>query len=193
MPALDFVVSHPHSHLLPTAEPLRPAALAAAESHAARGVNAIFASQEAEAGAEDRIGGKGAGPPAVLWTNETVALLEATLAQIPKLATERGLLESLRLSVANREASVRVEGLRRMWEDRVAEVEASPASARTSEPWRSCESWIDVGGKAACSVDEFWAIVGESQRAEVLPIVLPTEYVPRPAWPSRSGRSPSRR
>ncbi|KAG0659060.1 hypothetical protein C6P46_005356 [Rhodotorula mucilaginosa] len=174
-PSLDFLVSHPHSHLFwPTSEPpLRPAALATAQSYADRGINPIFASQSPDA-------------PDRLWANETIALLEASLAQIPNLANERGLLESLRVAVANREASVRIEGIRRMWEDRVAEMEVGASSTveaddeaadstTSAQPWRSCESWIDVGGKAACSVDEFWSFVGEEQRDETLPILLPSD------------------
>ena len=182
-------MSHPHSHLFwPTSgPPLRPVALAAAESYADAGINPIFASHSPEA-------------PERLWTNETIALLEASLAQIPSLANERGLLESLRIAVANREASVRIEGIRRMWEDRVAEMEVAASTAAvdgdddqeavgsttSAQPWRNCESWIDVGGKAACSVDEFWSIVGEEQRDEALPILLPPESVPLPATALRA-------
>lgn len=180
-------MSHPHSHLTsgPPPPPLRPAALATAQSYANEGINPIFASQSPDA-------------PERLWTNETIALLEASLEQIPNLANERGLLESLRIAVANREASVRIEGIRRMWQDRVAEMEAHGVataavdddekadSTTLKHPWRSCESWIDVGGKAACSVDEFWSIVGEEQRGETLPILLPPESVPLPATPTSS-------
>ncbi|GAA5989455.1 hypothetical protein JCM10908_000480 [Rhodotorula pacifica] len=181
-PSLDFLVSHPHSYLfIPTSHPsLRPSALATAQDYAARGANPVFVSEEDA----ERSG---------LWANESIALLEASLAQIPNLANERGLLESLRISVANREASVRIEGIRRLWEDRVAEIEAreekevmraaavadeeatGTPTTMQSTPWRECESWIDVGGKAACTVDAFWAIVGENQREETLPILLPTD------------------
>lgn len=189
-PSLDSLVSHPHSHLFlpPTSEPpppLRPAALATAQSYADRGINPIFASHSPDA-------------PERLWTNETIALLEASLAQIPNLANERGLLESLRIAVVNREASVRIEGIRRIWEDRVAEMEVAASSASldddedhgaadsttSAQSWRYCESWIDVGGKAACSVDDFWSIVGEEQRNETLPILLPSESVPLPKIPT---------
>jgi hypothetical protein len=76
----------------------------------------------------------------------------------------KGTTQSLRLALANRETSVIIEGMRGLWEARKAEI--------VGEGFKECESWIDVGGKVACSVEEFWKIVGQEQRDEKDPISL---------------------
>ncbi|GAA6027206.1 hypothetical protein JCM8097_002483 [Rhodosporidiobolus ruineniae] len=183
-PFLDFLSTHPNLHLsLKT--PLLPSSLSIARRYAAAGLNPVFAPETA----------------GLIQPNETLALLE-TAATKSRLLRSRGLRESLMLALANREASVRIEGMRGLWEERekevggwaqaqeavaavaaaadddvhVAEVvedEARKAKKAERAMPEVCESWIDVGGQKACTEQDFWTIVGQEQQTEKTPIKLP--------------------
>lgn len=190
-PALDYLVFNPHSHRARKDSNVRPAALERAKDYAAQGVNPVFA------------------PEGGLWANETLALLDASLARSALFLRERGLFDSLHLSLANREASVRIEGIRLIWEDRLAQItalsanadalltgstdgdESTRAEAASGSSAVTCESWIDVGGKVACSENDFWSIIGEGQRAAKIPVVLPEECVIRNLSPQSSRTDPA--
>lgn len=70
------------------------------------------------------------------------------------------------MALANREASVILEGMRGLWEARKEEI--------SEHDTEECENWIDVGGKIACSVEDFWKVVGQEQKNEKEPISLPS-------------------
>jgi UDP-glucose:glycoprotein glucosyltransferase len=123
----------------------------------------------------------------LLRENETLALLEQSNTR-SLLFRSRGLRESMLLSLATREASVRIEGARVIWEQREKEIEAweqkrwvEVDGVRYHERDKlhsgesdTCESWIDVGGRKACSTQEFWSIVGFEQQEKKTPIKLPS-------------------
>ncbi|GAA6015304.1 hypothetical protein JCM10207_008942 [Rhodosporidiobolus poonsookiae] len=185
-PFLAYLTSH-HSlyRILPA--PLQPASAAVAAHYEKAGLSPIFA------------------PPGLLQPNETYALLE-TAATRSLLLRSRGLRESLHVSLANREASVTIEGMRGVWAERernVVEWEKArvvvengveaherdrllrgdvKAKWTTSATDRACASWIDVGGKKACTVQEFWMVVGNEQQEEKGPIALPSN-LPSPERP----------
>lgn len=50
-----------------------------------------------------------------------------------------------------REGTVRVEGMRKLWE------------AEVGETGEGCDNWIKLGGQKVCSVAAFWEFVGEEQ------------------------------
>ncbi|GAA5943995.1 Kre5p [Sporobolomyces koalae] len=152
LPFLAFLAAAPTSHrnLDP---PLLPASQAAVQSYVDDGINAIFASE------------------GTLQANETLALLEHA-ATHSRLFRDHGLSQSVQLSLANRETTVTIEAMRRIWQDRHDQI--SPA--------RDCDSYIDVAGQRACSVDEFWNVVGDSQRLDKVPIVLPAGFERPPVY-----------
>lgn len=92
------------------------------------------------------------------------------------LFRSKGLRESLQTSLANREASVIIEGMRGLWEERDAVVPVREGSDSQDE--EACESWIDVAGVRACSEDEFWEIVGRDEKGGKKPIKLPSRCAP---------------
>ncbi|GAA5969938.1 hypothetical protein JCM3765_000374 [Sporobolomyces pararoseus] len=110
-------------------------------------------------------------PEGTTQQNETLAILgEAATKSL--LFTTKGVRESLLLALANREASVIIEGMRGLWEARNAEIGEDGAE--------ECENWIDIGGKIACSVEDFWKAVGQEQENEKKPISLPNS-LPTPS------------
>ncbi|BGP48159.1 killer toxin resistant protein [Rhodotorula kratochvilovae] len=167
-PFLDFLASHPHSHKA-LRDPLPPTSKRRAERLANAGTNPIFA------------------PEGTLKPSETYALLEA-VAMRSRLLRAKGVRDGIPLSLANREASVVIEGMRLLWEEREGEIaraggeavepelQGAPAqkvlTKEEAEP--TCESWIDVAGRKACSEEEFWAVVGVEQKEGKAPIQLPT-------------------
>ncbi|BGP32069.1 killer toxin resistant protein [Rhodotorula toruloides] len=150
---LSFLSSNPHSHHFLRAGTLLPRSLRAANNLAKQGVNPIFA------------------PEGTLQPNETYALLDAAAGR-SLLFRSKGLRESLQTSLANREASVIIEGMRGLWEEREAVVPVRAGSDSQGE--EACESWIDVAGARACSEDEFWDIVGREEKGGKKPIKLPS-------------------
>lgn len=100
-----------------------------------------------------------------LLPNETYTLLEERLDK-SMLLRDRGMRDLLRLGLAQREGSVRLEGMRRVWSEREKELMDSRSE---------CESWVEVGGKKICSVEEFWATVGNKEGAE--PLIWSGRYV----------------
>ncbi|GAA6009058.1 hypothetical protein JCM11491_005730 [Sporobolomyces phaffii] len=142
-PFVSFLASSPTSHdsLSP---PLLPASLAALQSY--DGIYPAFT------------------PDGTLRPNETLAVLEHA-ATTSRLFTRNGIRQSMRTALANRETSVIIEGMRKLWHARSAEI----VPARSLE----CESWIDVAGQVACSVDAFWTAVGVEQQTEKTPVKLP--------------------
>lgn len=118
-------------------------------------------------------------------SNETLALIDYA-AMRSLLFRARGLRESIALSLATKEASVRIEGTRVVWEQREKEVEEWEKERCTVvdgvrshersqlDAGETCESWVDVGGRKACSEREFWAVVGTEQQQEKTPIKLPS-------------------
>ncbi|GAA5982339.1 hypothetical protein JCM5350_006149 [Sporobolomyces pararoseus] len=150
-PFLSFLASSlPTSHLA-LHPPLLPASQAALDTY--QGIHPAFT------------------PQGTIQPNETVAILEQA-ATSSLLFTTKGLRESLRMALANREASVILEGMRGLWEARKEEI----LEYGTEE----CENWIDVGGKIACSVEDFWKVVGQEQKNEKEPISLPSS-LPTPS------------
>ncbi|GAA5860419.1 hypothetical protein JCM1840_000253 [Sporobolomyces johnsonii] len=159
-PFISFLASHPTSHrsLNP---PLLPASLSAHEPYSNAGINAAFA------------------PEGTLQHNETLAVLEAAATR-SLLLRGKGVRQSMGLAMANREASVAIEAMRGLWEERERELTAGTTngggegeSTGARATGVVCESWVDVGGKKACSVHEFWKSVGEEQQDGKLPIILP--------------------
>ncbi|GAA5851766.1 hypothetical protein JCM9279_004400 [Rhodotorula babjevae] len=174
-PLITFLASHPHSPKF-LREPLPPLSQHRAQRFVNAGTNPIFA------------------PEGTVTPAETLALLEASATR-SMLVREQGVRDGIRLALANRETTVLLEGMRRVWEEREAEVGAMAgaagemATAATAEPASdadeaapSCESWIDVRGARACSEDEFWAILGLEQKDKSSPIELPDhlDSQPRP-------------
>ncbi|BGP08072.1 killer toxin resistant protein [Rhodotorula toruloides] len=150
---LAFLSSNPHSHHFLRAGTLLPSSLRAANNLAKQGVNPIFA------------------PEGTLQLNETYALLDAAAGR-SLLFRSKGLRESLQTSLANREASVIIEGMRGLWEEREAVVPVREGSDSQGE--EACESWIDVAGARACSEEKFWEIVGNEEKGGKKPIKLPS-------------------
>lgn len=146
-PFLSFLCSTPtsHSSLKPQLLPPSKAALRQYESD---NVNAVFT------------------PEGTIRQNETIALLDAAAVR-SRLLKGKGQRQSLHMALAIRETSVIIEGMRGIWLERREEV--------IEDTSKECESWIDVGGKSACSIDEFWGVVGEEQRNEKSPVSLPKE------------------
>ena len=107
---------------------------------------------------------------AQLQPNETYALLEHALTQ-SKLVRSQGHRESLRLALGAREASVAIEGMRLVEEHREREVILRPDDNVQAE--ETCLSWLDVGGAFVSSEEEFWRLVGEEQRQQSTPILVP--------------------
>ncbi|GAA6062062.1 hypothetical protein JCM10212_003560 [Sporobolomyces blumeae] len=151
-PFLSFLASHPTSHRS-VRPPLVSASTAALASTEASGTSAAFV------------------PEGTIQQNETLAILDAA-AMRSRLLRGKGQMESLHLGLAIRETSVVIEGMRGLWEQRSQEVRARSAD---EEEWLECESWIDVGGKTACTEQEFWTIVGTEQKEGKLPVSLPTD------------------
>lgn len=114
-------------------------------------------------------------PEGTLQLNETYALLDAAAGR-SLLFRSKGLRESLQTSLANREASVIIEGMRGLWEEREAVVPVREGSDSQGE--EACESWIDVAGARACSEEEFWEIVGNEEKGGKKPIKLPSRCAP---------------
>lgn len=179
-PFISFLDAHPNSYRS-LHEPLKPRSYAAAHQLERAGFNPVFSD-------------------GLLRQNETLAILDAALGRSLRFRA-RGLRDSMHLSMANKEASVRIEALRTIWEGRDKEVEDWEKSRFVEEdgvvfherdkprlgdvkakkllPHQDdvCESWIDVGGKKACTTQEFWLIVGQEQQDEKTPIKLPSECV----------------
>lgn len=97
-----------------------------------------------------------------LQPNETYSRLERHLDH-SHLLTGPGQRESLRMALANREASVRVESLFRVHADLVQSTQGESSN---------CENWLDWYGQRLCTVDEFWKAAGESERTQdrILPV-----------------------
>ncbi|BGP24642.1 killer toxin resistant protein [Rhodotorula toruloides] len=72
----------------------------------------------------------------------------------------------MQMSMANREVSAIIEGMRGLWE----EWETVVPVREGSEDDDACESWIDVAGMRACSEAEFWEIVGKDEKGGKKPI-----------------------
>ncbi|GAA5899753.1 Kre5p [Sporobolomyces salmoneus] len=142
-PFLSSLSSSPTSYLS-LRPPLLPSSLSALTAY--DGINAAFT------------------PEGTLRPNETLAVLEDA-ARRSLLFRRKGTTQSLQLALANREASVIIEGMRGLWEARRDEIIGESSS-------EECESWIDVQGQIACSVEEFWDIVGQEQKTEKSPISL---------------------
>ncbi|GAA5951905.1 hypothetical protein JCM21900_004180 [Sporobolomyces salmonicolor] len=164
-PFISFLASDPTSHrsLDP---PLRAASLSASERYSSQGISAAFV------------------PEGTLQHNETLAVLEAAAAR-SLLLRGKGVRQSLGLALANREASVAIEAMRGLWEERERQVTAGTTNGGgegettgAGAMRAGCESWIDVAEKKACSVDEFWKVVGEEQKDGKLPILLPETLRP---------------
>ncbi|GJN89390.1 hypothetical protein Rhopal_002370-T1 [Rhodotorula paludigena] len=167
-PLLAFLAAHPHSHeYLP--EPLEGESLRAAQQLAKDGINPVFA------------------PEGTFSDHETFDLLKAAATRSSLLRT-RGAWHGLLVSLANRETSVVIEGMRGLWQEREAEIKALQAvdgvrkegegptaqavlAAEDAAP--SCDSWIDVAGYKACSEEQFWKVVGNEQKVGKTPIKLP--------------------
>lgn len=105
-----------------------------------------------------------------LLPNETYTLLEERLDK-SMLLRDRGMRDLLRLGLAQREGSVRLEGMRRVWSEREKELNDSRDE---------CDSWAEIGGKKVCSVDEFWTAVGNKEGTE--PLTWRGRYVKGRAW-----------
>ena len=167
-PLIAFLASHPHSTKF-LRDPLSPLSQHRAQRLANAGINPVFA------------------PEGTITPAETFALLEACTSR-SMLVRDNGVRSGIRLALANRETTVLLEGMRRVWEEREGEVGAAGAAgetaAATAEPVSdadeaapSCESWIDVSGTRACSEDEFWNVVGLEQKDKSTPIELPEQCV----------------
>lgn len=147
---LSFLSSNPHSHHALRPGTLLPQSLRAANDLAKQGINPIFA------------------PEGMLQPNETYALLDAAAVRSLKFRS-KGTRESLLMALANREASVVIEGMRGLWEEREAVVPVREGADLED----GCDSWIDVAGTRACSEADFWKIVGEDEKGGKKPIKLP--------------------
>ncbi|BGP16173.1 hypothetical protein JCM10213_001389 [Rhodosporidiobolus nylandii] len=174
-PFLSFLATSPTTWKT-LRSPLQPRSYAVARQYESTGLNPVFA------------------PDGLLQANETLAILDTAVSR-SLLFRSRGLRESLQLALANKEASVRIEGARQIWMEREKEVaewekrrveevdgaevqerdklHQDPAAESTTEDG-ACESWIDVGGKKACTEQDFWHLVGLEQREEKTPIRLPS-------------------
>lgn len=75
-------------------------------------------------------------------------------------------LASLDLSLAAREGSVAIESFRQLELSRRAIVQLSS----TVEDRLECESWVEVGGRQACTVDESWARIRVDQKEGTGPL-----------------------
>lgn len=117
------------------------------------------------------LGGSNIALVAQLRPNETYALLEHALSE-SKLLEGAGKRESLRLALGARETSVAIEGMRLLEHQRESEVILRPDGNVQVE--ETCLSWMDVGGAFVSSEDEFWSFVGEEQREQPGPIVVPS-------------------
>lgn len=97
-----------------------------------------------------------------LLPNETFSLLEQEL-DSSELLDGRGERDSMRLGLAAREGSVRIEGMRKVWLEREKELGAV-------DDGQDCESWIDISGtdSRVCNVDKFWEIVGNKDGVNTL-------------------------
>ncbi|GAA5885662.1 hypothetical protein JCM6882_007517 [Rhodosporidiobolus microsporus] len=186
LPFLSFLDSHPNAYRS-LQQPLKPRSYAAAQQLERSGINPVFA------------------PDGLLRQNETLAILEAAATRSLRLRA-KGLRESMQLSLANKEASVRIEAMHTIWEAREKEVEEwekerfvdedgvvaherdkfRQGDVKAKKPRHyqdeACESWIDIGGKKACTPQEFWLVVGQEQQGEKVPIKLPSD-LPSPARP----------
>ncbi|GAA5830729.1 hypothetical protein JCM11251_001055 [Rhodosporidiobolus azoricus] len=185
-PFLSFLDAHPNSYRS-LRERLKPRSYAAAHQLERAGINPVFSD-------------------GLLQRNETLAILDAAMGRALRHRA-RMLHESMQISLANREASVRTEALASIWQAREAEIEEweksrfveeggvvaherdkllhGDAKARKALPYQdeACESWIDVGGKKACTTQEFWLIVGHEQQEEKAPIKLPVDLPSSPRPP----------
>lgn len=69
-----------------------------------------------------------------------------------------------------------IEGMRLLEEQREKELIPRPIIDGAQEI-PSCRSWLDVNGHMICSEEEFWRFVGEEQKEQTGPVVLPARCV----------------
>ncbi|GAA5919728.1 hypothetical protein JCM1841_000772 [Sporobolomyces salmonicolor] len=82
-----------------------------------------------------------------------------------RLFRERGEVDSLNMALAGSQALPVLNEMRKVWQERDAELEASGKNA-------ACESWIDVAGTQVCNSEQFWKTVGVEQVLKKTPIKL---------------------
>lgn len=111
-----------------------------------------------------------------LQANETYALLEYALTR-SNVLKGKGQRDSLRLALSARESSVVIEGMRLVEEQREKEVIPRPIINGAMEI-PGCRSWLDVNGHMICSEEEFWKLVGEEQKEQSGPVIIPARCVP---------------
>ncbi|KPV76430.1 uncharacterized protein RHOBADRAFT_52440 [Rhodotorula graminis WP1] len=99
--------------------------------------------------------------------NETLAALESTLPRIDQWKKRvRGRYGDMHLALVAQEGHAALEAMRDVWLQRERDV-VQPEAHKGE-----CESWADVGGKKACSMEQFWVAVGRVQAIEQGPIRL---------------------
>ena len=99
----------------------------------------------------------------LLKPKETQAFLEHAMNRglIIRTKTER---QALELAVVSGRADDDLHDMHSAWVAREAEL---------ADPRDDCESWIDVRGHKACTVQEFWSAVGSKQKRSDAPLQLP--------------------
>ncbi|KAM0749302.1 hypothetical protein T439DRAFT_327029 [Meredithblackwellia eburnea MCA 4105] len=106
----------------------------------------------------------------LLQSNESFSLLESQLSK-SLLVRRKGDRESLALALAARECSVVLEAMRIVAKQREREL----GNGSTGE----CENWIEVAGRKACGIQQFWEIVGVEQ-SESIEVITLHQDVPTP-------------
>lgn len=97
--------------------------------------------------------------------NESLVALESTIARLDQWKKRvRGRYGDMHLGLAAQEDYPVLEAMRDVWTRREAEVE-QPKTLKGE-----CQSWADVGGYRACSMNEFWGHLGHKQGIERGPL-----------------------
>ncbi|GAA5855799.1 hypothetical protein JCM8547_000360 [Rhodosporidiobolus lusitaniae] len=100
--------------------------------------------------------------------NETHAALEASLAR-SFLFRGRTDFALLRYAFASGVGNDVLEKMEAAWEKREGE------SGVEENKMKTCESWVDVGGKKVCNFDELWKLLGRKQQIERTPLKIEGE------------------
>lgn len=89
--------------------------------------------------------------------------------------------QSMHMSIAARETSVLIEGMRQFELNRLEEIGGSRSSSNesevTTEPTRVCGNWVDVGDARLCDEEQFWEYFGAEQKRGRVALQRPNLYV----------------
>lgn len=80
--------------------------------------------------------------------------------------------QSMHMSIAARETSALIEGMRQIELHRSQELGNAQLDENSIEPSRTCSNWIDVGNARLCNEAQFWAYFGQEQKGARVPLRL---------------------